>query len=209
MASLDTAGALSHDELVALVWIAFGVASILVVLRTVTRLKHTVRRLTAEDYWIFLALASLLSLCVLETVQLPSLFHIKSVLNGSIPISIQLITYTEDYLKYEFAIIILFWTVLWSVKASFLALYLKLFRELAIYRRIWYGLALFTALAYGGCIVTLCLSCGTISNFFKFGQCAQPEYIWASNLSVYYSTALDVFTDLCSRFRRRYSPVSE
>lgn len=198
--SIDNVGSLPHNSLVALVWTSFGVASVLVTLRTVTRLKFTVRRLTAEDYWIFLAFASLLTLCILETIQLPSLFHITAVLAGAIPLSAQLITFTEDYLKYEFAIIILFWTVLWCVKASFLALYLKLFRELVIYRRVWYFLAVFTFLAYAGCIITLCLSCGHISNFFKFGQCARPEYIWASNLSVYYSTALDVFTDLCSRF---------
>ncbi|KAK0649954.1 hypothetical protein B0T16DRAFT_389911 [Cercophora newfieldiana] len=193
----DGGGALPHRSLLALVWTCFGVAAVLVVLRTVTRLKFTVRRLTAEDYCMFVALAALLTLCTLETVQLPGLYHITGVLAGTIPLSAELITYTEDYLKYEFAIIILFWSVLWCVKASFLALYFKLFRELALYRRVWYLLASFTVLAYGGCIITLCLSCGHISNFFKFNQCAKPEYIWASNLSVYYSTAIDVFTDLC------------
>lgn len=194
----DSGGALPSRSLLALVWTCFGVAALLVLLRTFTRLKFTVRWLTVEDYCMFVALAALLTLCILETVQLPSLYHITAVLAGTIPLSAELITYTEDYLKYEFAIIILFWTVLWCVKASFLALYFKLFRELVLYRRVWYLLASFTLLAYGGCVLTLCLSCGHISNFFKFAQCAKPEYIWASNLSVYYSTAIDVFTDLCS-----------
>jgi len=197
MAAEDS-GALPHRSLLALIWTCFGVAALLVGLRTITRLKFTVRRLTAEDYCMFAALAALLTLCVLETIQLPSLYHITAVLTGSIPLSLELITNTEDYLRLEFAIIILFWTVLWCVKASFLALYFKLFRELALYRRVWYLLASFTILAYGGCVITLCVSCGEITNFFKFNQCAKPEYIWASNLSVYYSTAIDVFTDLCS-----------
>ncbi len=198
MASIDDVGSLSHRSLLALVWTSFSVASLFVTLRTVTRLKFTVRRLTPEDYWMFLALSALLTLCILETIQLPSLYYITAVLAGAIPLSAELIAYTEDYLRFEFAIIILFWSVLWCVKASFLALYFKLFRELALYRRVWYFLATFTFLAYAGCVITLCLSCGHISNFFKFGQCASPEYIWASNLSVYYSTAIDVFTDLCS-----------
>ncbi|KAK4448717.1 hypothetical protein QBC34DRAFT_485402 [Podospora aff. communis PSN243] len=197
MASDDSGGALPHRSLLALVWTCFSVAAVLVVLRTVTRLKYTVRRLTGEDYCMFVALAALLTQCTLETIQLPSLFHITAVLAGTIPLSAELITQTEQYLRLEFAIIILFWSVLWCVKASFLALYFKLFRELVLYRRVWYLLASFTALAYGGCVITLCLSCGHISNFFKFGQCAKAEYIWASNLSVYYSTAIDVFTDLC------------
>ncbi|KAK0741504.1 hypothetical protein B0T18DRAFT_330867 [Schizothecium vesticola] len=197
MASIDEAGSLPHDSLLALIWTCFGVAFLMVVARTVTRLRYTQRRLTFEDYWIFLALASLLTLCILETIQLQSLFHITAVLTGAIPLSQELITFTEDYLRYEFAIIVLFWTVLWCVKASFLSLYFKLFRELIHYRHVWYFLSVFTLLAYAGCLITLSLSCGHISNFFKFGQCAKKEYIWASNLSVYYSTAIDVFTDLC------------
>src|SRR5690348_5150715 len=147
MASIDEAGSLPHDSLLALVWTCFGVACLMVVLRTITRLRYTQRRLTFEDYWIFLALASLLTLCILETVQLPSLFHITAVLTGTIPLSQELITFTEEYLKYEFAIIVLFWTVLWCVKASFLSLYFKLFRELIHYRHVWYLLSAFTLLA--------------------------------------------------------------
>ena len=38
-------------------------------------------------------------------------------------------------MRYEFNIIVLFWTVLWGVKASFLALYWQLFTGLAVYKR--------------------------------------------------------------------------
>ena len=147
----------------------------------------------------FLALATFLTFCVLETIQLPSLYYETAVLAGAIPVSADLIAYTEEYVKYEFPIIILFWTVLWCVKASFLALYSKLFRELPLYRRVWYILSIFVFLAYIGCITTLCLSCHPISGFFKFAQCGKPEDVWASNLSIYFSTSIDVFTDVCSK----------
>ncbi|KAK0702344.1 hypothetical protein B0H67DRAFT_595524 [Lasiosphaeris hirsuta] len=196
MDTLDNVGSLPHYSLLALVWTCFSVAFLFVGLRTVIRARHA-DRLTADDYWIFLALATLLTLCILETIQLRSLYYITAVIAGVIPISDRLISTTEDYLRFEFPIIILFWTVLWCVKAGFLALYYKLFRDLALYRRVWYALATFTFLAYVGCLITLCLSCGHISNFFTFAQCGKPEYIWASNLSVYYSTVIDVFTDLC------------
>ena len=197
--SIDDAGMMPRASLIAIVWISFAAALLLVVARTATRFRYGNRRLSGEDYWMFLALAALLSLCVLETIQVTSLYYITAVLAGSIPLSQELIAYTEDYLRYEFPIIILFWTVLWCVKASFLALYLKLFRELLWYRRVWYLLATFTVLAYIGCNVTLLVSCGpNVANFFRFGRCASAKYVWASNFSVYYSTAIDVFTDLCS-----------
>jgi hypothetical protein len=199
MAPIDSVGSLPHHSLLALVWTSFSASFLFVALRTAIRFK-VARRPTADDYWVYLALATLLTLCILETIQLPSLYYMTAVLAGAIPISEKLISYTEDYLRYEFPIIILFWTVLWSVKAGFLALYFKLFRELPAYRRGWYLLATFTFLAYVGCLITLCLSCGSLPNFFKFAQCGKPEQIWASNLSVYYSTTIDVFTDLCSEW---------
>jgi hypothetical protein len=192
MASVD------HDSLLALIWTSFSIALLFVALRTAVRLRIATRP-SADDCWITLALAALLSLCVLETIQHPSLYHITAIMEGTPIADInQLVVDTETYLKYEFAIIILYWTVLWSVKGGFLALYFKFFRELRHYRRAWYALVGLCILAYVGCITTLVFSCGSPANFFRFAQCAKPEQIWASNLSVYFSTSIDVFTDLCS-----------
>jgi hypothetical protein len=199
MVDYESVGSLPPRSLLAVVWTSFGVACLLVILRTAIRFK-IMARISMEDYWIFLALATLLTSCVLQTIQLPSLYYMLATLSGVVPISLKLISAVENYLKYEFITILLFWTVLWCVKASFLALYFKLFKELRIYRRLWYALAAFTFCAYIGCWITLFTSCRPISNFFKFQQCASKRDIWASNLSVYYSTTVDVFTDLCSRF---------
>jgi hypothetical protein len=136
---------------------------------------------------------------ILQTIQEPSLYYMLAIEAGVIPVSAQLITAVENYLRFEFPIMILYWTVLWSVKASFLALYFKLFQELAMYRRVWYLLAAVTLCAYAGCWISLATSCHPLSNFFKFEQCNTAKDIWASRFSVYYSTAIDIFTDLCSK----------
>ncbi|KAG7283944.1 hypothetical protein NEMBOFW57_010302 [Staphylotrichum longicolle] len=198
----ENIGALPHKSLLILIWVCCGASFLLVALRTIIRLRSpTSRQLVPwEDCWIFLALASLLTLCILETIQLPSLYYITGVLSGVIPITSAevIISQTEHYLRFQFPITILFWTVLWSVKAAFLALYWRLFRDLKWYRRAWFALAVFTFLAYGGCVTTLSLSCGPdVRNFFAFNQCAGAKNVWSSNFSVYFSTAVDVFTDLC------------
>ena len=202
MAVVDNVGTLPHRSLLALVWACFSAAFLVVSLRTVVRLKVVGQRPTSDDCWIYLALTTLLTLCILETVQLPSLYYMTAAVAGAIPVSPDLITNTEEYLRFEFPIIILFWTVLWCVKGSFLALYYKLFRELRLYRRVWYVLSAFTFIAYVGCVTTLSLSCRPTSNFFKFAQCGKSSDIWASNFSVYYSTVIDVFTDVCSKLLR-------
>lgn len=201
MVTADDAGSLPRPSLLALIWTCFGAALFFVTLRTSIRFTVS-NRPTTDDMWILLALCCLLTLCILETIQLPSLYHITGVTAGIVPLSDRLISQTEDYLRLEFPIIVLFWTVLWCVKAGFLALYFKLCRDLPIYRRAWYTLAVFTLLAYAGCVVSLSVSCGPITNFFRFGMCGKPEYVWASNVSIYYSTTIDVFTDMCSRCNR-------
>ncbi|KAG0650869.1 hypothetical protein D0Z07_2442 [Hyphodiscus hymeniophilus] len=192
----ESVGSLSQKSLLAVIWTSFGLAFLFVVMRIAIRLRF-MARLAIEDYWIFLALTTLLTSCILQTIQLPSLYYLLAIIAGVVPVSVDLISATEKYLRFEFAIMILFWTILWCVKASFLALYFKLFRELRIYRRVWYTLAAFTLLAYVGCCITLATSCHPISNFFKFEQCNTKKDIWASRFSVYYSTAIDIFTDLC------------
>lgn len=196
---IEQVGSVSHQNLLILIWTCFSCAFLVVSLRGFVRWKlMRSHRPTADDCWTLLALTSLLALCILDTLQLPSLYYITAVLQGSIPLSEELIYHTQRHLRFQFPIVILFWTVLWSVKAAFLALYFRLFVDLTFYRRVWYFLAVFTLLAYGGCITTLALSCGpNISNFFGFATCASPEHVWASNFSVYFSTIIDVFTDLC------------
>jgi hypothetical protein len=198
MGTVDDAGSLPRHSLLAMVWTGFSIACLLVILRTAIRFK-VVARLATEDYWLFLALATLLTSCILQTIQLPNLYYMSAALAGVIPISADLMSISEDYLRFEFPIMVLFWTVLWCVKASFLALYFKLFQDLPMYRRAWYILAAFTFCAYVGCWITLLMSCHPISNFFEFLQCNTEEDIWASRMSVYYSTAIDIFTDLCSK----------
>ncbi|KAK4124423.1 hypothetical protein N657DRAFT_655662 [Parathielavia appendiculata] len=195
-------GTLPHHALLIIIWVCFGAAFLLVAVRTIIRIRSptTSRYAPLEDCWILLALASLLSLCILETIQLPSLYYITGILTGTLPITTvdAIVSQTERYLRFQFPITILFWTVLWSVKGAFLALYWRLFRDLKWYRRAWFVLAVFTFLAYGGCVTTLSLSCGPdIRNFFAFNKCNGPQHVWSSNFSVYFSTAVDVFTDLC------------
>ena len=198
MDTVKSVGSLPPRALLAVVWTSFSMAFLLVILRTAIRFK-VIARLSMEDYWIFIALATLLTSCILQTIQLPSLYYMLDIIAGVIPVSAELISAVENYLRFEFPIMGLFWTAIWCVKASFLALYFKLFRELPIYRRAWYALAAFTFCAYVGCWITLSTSCHPISNFFKFEQCNTEKDIWASRMSIYYSTAVDIFTDLCSK----------
>ncbi|KAL9086147.1 MAG: hypothetical protein Q9159_004327 [Coniocarpon cinnabarinum] len=56
------------------------------------------------------------------------------------------------FAKYQWANAYLFFTTIWSVKASFLAYYFDLTTNLIGYRRAWWSITVFTALTYTGCL---------------------------------------------------------
>jgi hypothetical protein len=78
------------------------------------------------------------------------------------------------YLKCQFASTVVFWTCLWSVKASFLAFFFQLTKRLAWPRRAWWGITAITALAFTGSIISYPLSCTsfTIGEYTRSRLCA-------------------------------------
>lgn len=91
---------------------------ITVIARTLIRILKA-ERLEYDDYWIYLAY---LILCVnagLQTVQTPYIYHMVRVRAGLEPAGEGFLEAGNAYLGYEFAIIGLFWSILWSVSARF------------------------------------------------------------------------------------------
>ena len=100
----------------------------------------------------YLAYLILIVNAVLQTLQTPYLYYLEKGNVGLVPINEAFLWHGNQYMRYEFNIIALFWTVLWGVKASFLALYWQLFTGLAVYMRWRMRVALFVFGAYVGCV---------------------------------------------------------
>jgi hypothetical protein len=71
------------------------------------------------------------------------------------------------YLRCQFASTVLFWTCLWSVKASFLAFFFQLTKRLTQARRAWWSVTTITVLAFAGSIISYPISCTS----FTIGMC--------------------------------------
>jgi len=76
------------------------------------------------------------------------------------------------YLKCQFASTVLFWTCLWSVKASFLAFFFQLTKRLTWPRRAWWAVTVITALAFAGSVISYPLSCTS----FTIGKCTSSHH---------------------------------
>lgn len=144
------ASGLSPAGLIAVAWVGFAVAAWLVGLRLYARLSEN-RTLRSDDYCLLLALSFLLANAILQTLQTKSLYYLVRSGAGQVPGGQQLKDHGNNYVRYQFAVIAIFWSVLWSVKASFLALYYRFFRSKPWYKTAWWCSVTFTALAYVGC----------------------------------------------------------
>lgn len=175
---------LTSGRLIAVTWSGVGVAVLFVVSRCLAR-HAELKRLHTDDYWMIAALVVLIVNAVLQTLQSPSLYYLIEVEAGMVPAGSPMLVQGNAYVRYEFTIIALFWTVLWCVKASFLSLFYRLFQGLPRYRRWWWAVVVFAACAYVGCWVASVYTCHPPSTYFQFGKSNVPSTPPWCHLSCY------------------------
>jgi hypothetical protein len=143
-----------------------GVNTAFLVARTFARYIK-LRKLQLEDFMMFLALASFLSMAGVYLVALPPLYRVIDVSAGRMPLYYKF--FDDGYLiiKGLFAATMLFWATLWAVKVSLLLLFRHLMVGLTNYMRLWWTLLVFTLVTFVGCVVSEVLSC---EHWFQIGS---------------------------------------
>jgi hypothetical protein len=111
---------------IAVAWAGLELSFLFVVARMVIRVSK-VERLDYDDYWIDLVWALLAVNALLETLQSPHFYYVALATAGLFEFNEGSLYHGNLFVRYEFAVIGLFWSVLWAVKASFLAMFGKWF----------------------------------------------------------------------------------
>ncbi|KAK1815647.1 hypothetical protein LTR12_009924 [Friedmanniomyces endolithicus] len=145
---------IAEQQLIISIWVLAAIALIFVLARIGTRL-YVFRRIYLDDGFAILALVVLIANGAVMTAMAPAMYELLAVSVGREAVTPAFMMRVSFYLKCQLASTILFWSCLWSVKASFLAF----FRQLS--------------------------------------QCQAPENVSRSLISLRFSTAVDVITDLC------------
>jgi len=102
--------------------------------------------------------------------MLPILYMVYEIVDGKRAPTLDFIDKATLFLKLEFAIILLFWTCIWAVKAAFLTLYRGLFTNVHGWQRsAWWAVAALCVLSYIGNWVLQFLACTPLSNYFVPG----------------------------------------
>ncbi|KAL8950597.1 MAG: hypothetical protein Q9222_003377 [Ikaeria aurantiellina] len=149
-----------------------------------------------EDITVTLAWACFTAMTIGYICVTPAVYRIADVGTGKIPPYPTLKDDAEYLVKIFFPNTLLLWTTLWLVKFSLLLQCRRLVDRRPIYIKVWWCIVVFTGIAYAGCIVTEFTSCRTLHDWFTFGQCSTARDARASVISLFYSYAVDVITDL-------------
>lgn len=153
-------GAVKHIDsprLTAVMWTCFSIATCFMALRLGVRWRQN-RTFLADDCWMTWAWLCLSTMVILQTEQIPLLYYITYLMAGRIDVTADSPDRAMQYQRCQVAIVGLFWTVLWSVKASFLSIFHRLLWPFPLHRRAWYCVVVFAFLSYVGCLVGLALA---------------------------------------------------
>ncbi|KAK7948897.1 uncharacterized protein PG986_009783 [Apiospora aurea] len=185
-----------RDTLLGAIWSLTSIAALLVAARICIRLRYSHRRLFADDYLAILALLLLISNSVVMTLMCPTMYEVIDVSAGAmVPPPPTFLDDAAYYLELQFASTVLFWSCLWAVKGCFLVFFGRLARPLKWPRRAWIAIVVFTVAAYCASIVTYPLVCPSLQLRPQV-KCQGPLNIYRSAVSLRFSTAVDVISDM-------------
>lgn len=152
-----------------IIWLVVAIAILFAIFRFAIR--YTLRKLLYDDLAVAVAWLLLLSLAIMYKHAIPIMFELDKVAKGEEMLTQSFLRVrAPTFLKLQFAIIVLFWTTIWTVKISFLIFYWSLFTGLEDHRRGWWVVAGFTALGYFLCWAFQLGSCVPIAHYFILGE---------------------------------------
>jgi hypothetical protein len=189
----------------------FGIALLFFIARIAIRVKFN-KRVFWDDGWAFFAIICLLANAILTHAMLQPMYVTIKMQQWSASIKrdegeVDLFASIVQFLKFQFAETMIFWTCLWSVKASFLAFFKRLTTNVRGHLVAWWIIVVITALAYIGCAITYPVSCSEFTprkynpNFDRpllmaIVGCTKPRNVRLALVSLRFSTCVDVLTDV-------------
>lgn len=105
----------------------------------------------------------------------------------------------ESYFKSTVAVIILFYSSLWSIKISFLLFFRRLGKNVRGQNVVWWPVFSFTLATYFACIGTIQYRCLVNSFAYLAANCKTPAATSFQQITLKLNCAWDVITDCSSR----------
>lgn len=154
--------------------------------------------LQTEDLFMYLALAAFAITCALYLATIPTFFNVTAISEGRMQpypsLERDLVVMLQEFFVVQF----FFWLTLWAVKWSLLFMFRRLTEGLPAYNNVWWAVLVFSILTFIGACVSNFTSCSSMHAWFTAGECSTPRDAKAKEISLWFSLAGDLATDLLS-----------
>ncbi|KAM3519963.1 hypothetical protein NHJ13051_007151 [Beauveria bassiana] len=167
------------------------VGIVFVITRTVAR-WYKLRKIPhqMEDIFMYLALASFIITVGLYYATIDTFFRVNDILDGQTEPGLDVM------LKEFFVVQFFFWLTLWAVKWSLLFMFKRLTKGLPCYTHIWWGVLVYSVIVFIGCCISNYTSCSSLKAWFTAGECTSARDTRAKEISLWFSLAADLTTDI-------------
>ncbi|KAJ5794334.1 hypothetical protein N7457_000933 [Penicillium paradoxum] len=156
---------------------------------------RSLKDLRAEDYLLLVSYLFFLTLSILYIYIAPAVFRLAAVSAGTLA---PYATIKEDGRQMQIVFFVTtssLWFCLWMIKFSLLAMYKRLLVGKK-YTIAWWIILGGCIVFIFGCLLSSWLSCANFQAWFTSGGCGRPQDHRAAIISLYFSYAADIITDL-------------
>ncbi|KAL8993148.1 MAG: hypothetical protein Q9169_006569 [Polycauliona sp. 2 TL-2023] len=176
------------------IWGGFTLAVICCGLRGLARIR-TFKKLLIDDYFVLLSLSLVFASAITWQVFAERMYYVLRVSAGLEMPREDIAQVAGSYFKATLAVIILFYTALWSIKISFLLFFRRLGNNVRGQRRLWWPIFGITVATYFACIGTIQYQCLVSSFEYLATNCATPSATSFQQVTLKLNCAWDVITD--------------
>ncbi|TQV97832.1 CFEM domain-containing protein [Cordyceps javanica] len=149
-----------------------------------------------EDIFMYLSLISFIITVALYYATIGTFFKVMAISEGRAQPYPDLPKDLLVMLKEFFVVQFFFWLTLWAVKWSLLFMFKRLTEGLPLYTQIWWGVLVYSILVFIGCCISNFTSCSSMQAWFTAGACNTARDARAKAISLWFSLAADLSTDL-------------
>ena len=180
-------------------WGTGAIAVIFVFFRFYTRIKRF-KRLYWDDFFAFMAAAiNVTSIIIWQTLVVHDLYEVINGLRGFQRLKSEFAAHLRRYFDTSFAVFILFNSMLWAIKFSFLIFFKRLGKHVPRQKLLWWPILAFTVVSYVITVVILGANfCFGKSLLYVVQTCGTRSASRKNRFAFILGFVMDILTDVAS-----------
>ncbi|KAJ6190495.1 hypothetical protein N7519_000516 [Penicillium mononematosum] len=176
-------------------WALTGTSFLFVIFRIYAQLA-SFRRVFLDGYLVVFAWVIMLTAAVIWQVEGKVLYELYAISTGTKPFNLEFLPRYNTFMRFNAPLQILFYSALWCVKFSFMALFYRISAKVRSLRIWWFVVLFCTASVYIASVADIEYKCSLGGLEYIITQCPQPHHVHYENRMFWANCAGDVITDL-------------